>query len=202
MPGLVVPFIGSLHTARICVSCVFNVCVWPIYKMPSFACQDAWKRGRMKSISKASLGLLHRSVGYAAVDLALALSLHSLLRCDNSVHGVKLKHVPRCSKVVSLLPFKNGLFTTWRNGICQTLLLTHSFACDMLNENSCVPTALPLVPAEPANAVICNGMVQVSTLQILHDHEGTVRLQASPNELHNIAVMTALQNGNLLLEDV
>lgn len=32
------------------------------------------------------------------------------------------------------------------------------------------PVVLPLVPAEPAATVICNGMVQVSTLQILHDH--------------------------------
>lgn len=64
------------------------------------------------------------------------------------------------------------------------------------------PRVLPFVPTEPANAVICNGMVQVPTLKIFHDHEGAVRLQACPNELHNVAVMTTFQNGNLLLENI
>ena len=61
---------------------------------------------------------------------------------------------------------------------------------------------LPLVPAEPATAVICNGMVQVSALQILHDQYSAVGLQACSNELHNVAVMAAFQDGYLLLENI
>lgn len=45
-------------------------------------------------------------------------------------------------------------------------------------------------------------MVQVPALQILHDHQGAVRLQACPNELHNVAVMAALKDGNLLLKNI
>ena len=66
----------------------------------------------------------------------------------------------------------------------------------------CQAVALPLVPAEPATAVICNGMIQVSALQIFHDQQSAVRLQACPDELHNVAVMAALQNGYLLLENI
>ena len=66
----------------------------------------------------------------------------------------------------------------------------------------CQPVILPLVPAEPATAVICNGMIQVSALQILHDQDCTVGLQARSDELHNVAVMAALQDGYLLLEDI
>ena len=60
----------------------------------------------------------------------------------------------------------------------------------------------PLVPAESASAVVCNSVVQVPTLQVLHDHDGAVWLQARSYELNNVAVVTALQNGNLLLEDI
>ena len=45
-------------------------------------------------------------------------------------------------------------------------------------------------------------MVQVAALKILHDQDSAVWLQASSDELHNVAVMTALEDGNLLLENV
>ena len=45
-------------------------------------------------------------------------------------------------------------------------------------------------------------MIQVSALQILHDQDCTVGLQARSDELHNVAVMAALQDGYLLLEDI
>ncbi len=62
--------------------------------------------------------------------------------------------------------------------------------------------SLPSVPAKSASAVIGNGMIQVSSLKVLHHHDGAVRLQACPYELNNVPVMAALQDGNFLLEDV
>ena len=60
----------------------------------------------------------------------------------------------------------------------------------------------PFVPAEPSGAIISNSMVQVTAFEVFHDHDGTVWLETGTHKLHDVAVMTALQNGNLLLENV
>ena len=45
-------------------------------------------------------------------------------------------------------------------------------------------------------------MIQVPSLKILHHHDGAIWLQTGADELHNIPIMTTLQDGNFLLEHV